>query len=223
MSSFLMPVAGLYVLLACAGDGLPPLYHSPGDLVPGSGDGVSDGKVWAPGIRFPIELASWANSQVYNPGGMHGGAGGQCAVSNYSWPWRDNFCERRRYDNPMCSAGSGHQGQDVRPSACTDRQYWAVAAEDGTVTHLAGYVLTLRGTSGRLYKYLHMADVAVSVGDVVQRGDNLGTVSNQFGGTPTTIHLHFEIWDVVVPYGFVPVPPYSTLQDAHERLRSGTP
>src|SRR5690606_9414724 len=76
-------------------------YHPPGDLVEGSGQGRVDDTVYAPGMRFPIENApAYANSQVYNPGGYLGPAGGQCDAVNYSYPWRDNYCEIRQWDMP---------------------------------------------------------------------------------------------------------------------------
>jgi murein DD-endopeptidase MepM/ murein hydrolase activator NlpD len=62
----------------------------------------------------------------------------------------------------------------------------------------------------------------VSAGSQVKRGDRLGLVSNDFGGTPTTIHLHFEIRQVMrdsngrLTKTFVP--PYASLKDAYLRL-----
>src|SRR5690606_39747974 len=103
-------------------------YHPPGDLVSGSGQGRVDDVVYAPGMRFPIEEPpAFANSQVYNPGGYLGPGGGQCDAFNYSYPWRDNYCETRQWDMPLCPAGTGHQGQDIRPATCENNKYWGVA------------------------------------------------------------------------------------------------
>jgi len=199
-------------------------HYAPGNLAVGSGQGLRDDTVYVPDMRFPLERApAFLNSQVYRPGGMNGGAGGQCAASNYSFPWRDNFCETRSWDTPLCPSGKGHQGQDIRPASCTDALYWAVAAADGWVQNVGRFTATLAGTDGRIYRYLHlkMNDLAVAVGQNVRKGDRIGKVSNDFGGTPTTIHLHFEILqNIQGPGGAViqPVPPYMSLVRAYEAL-----
>src|SRR5262245_59695623 len=91
-------------------------FSAPGDLEPGSGTGLHETKIYFPSIRFPLENApAYLNSQVYRPGGMNGGTGGQCTSVNYSYPWRDNYCEARSWAMPLCPAGKGHQGQDIRP------------------------------------------------------------------------------------------------------------
>jgi hypothetical protein len=79
-------------------------YYPPGSLIKNSGGrGISTGSVdyhvYAPDILFPLEESPvFANSQVYNPGGT-GYTGtdgkGQCDPKNYTYPWRDNFCEQR--------------------------------------------------------------------------------------------------------------------------------
>src|SRR5215510_12051446 len=77
--------------------GLPADFAKPpGDLESGSGTGRNDTTVYFPAMRFPLEAGpAYANSQVYRPGGMHGGGGDQCASGNYSYPWRDIYCETR--------------------------------------------------------------------------------------------------------------------------------
>lgn len=205
-------------------------YGAPADLVPGSGTGYAQDTVFVPGMRFPIEEANaQANSQVYGHGGMNGPGGAQCDAANYAFPWRDNFCETRGYSTPMCPAGTGHQGQDIRPPTCKKGVYWAVAAEAGTISAIGSYSVTLMSDSGTVFRYLHldMKQLAVRVGDVVPRGGHIGLVSNDFNDTPTTIHLHFEIkQSVALPNGRTTitfVPPYTSLVDAHERLVAGTP
>ncbi|MCI4663700.1 MAG: HYR domain-containing protein [Neomegalonema sp.] len=198
-----------------------------GSLLPGSGRGVVDRTVYAPGMRFPIERSpAYANSQVWGVGGFRGPRGGQCDKRNFRYPWRDNFCETRSGSNSFCRGGRGHQGQDIRPGTCKKDKHWAVAVEDGTITHLGSYTVTLRGASGREYRYLHlnMRRLAIRRGQRVKRGQRIGLVSNFFGGTPTTIHLHFEIRLVVqdskgrVRKRFVP--PYTSLVDSYKRLIS---
>ena len=102
-------------------------YMPPGQLESGT-QGRADDTVYVPGMRYPIEdYPSYANSQVYMHGGYLGPGGGQCDAPNYSYPWRDNYCESRSWDMPLCPAGQGHQGQDIRPGTCRghDRKSWA--------------------------------------------------------------------------------------------------
>ncbi len=194
-------------------------YRPPGELVSGSGKGRVDEKVYAPGMRFPIENApAYANSQVYGYGGGSGPSGSQCSTPNYSYPWRDNYCETRSWDMPLCPSGKGHQGQDIRPSTCQKDVHWAVAATDGTITNIGSYSVYLTAADGTRYDYLHMSGVTVKVGEKVKRGQRLGKVSNQFGGTPTTIHLHFNLRQNVSGVGLVYVPPYMSLVRAYEEL-----
>jgi len=193
-------------------------YNPPGQLLPGSGTGRADNTVYSPEMRFPIEhKPAYANSQVYNPGGNLGPGGDQCAPSNYSFPWWDNFCEKRDRATPMCPTGKGHQGQDIRPPSCEKDKYFGVSATDGTVIHIGSYSVFITGADGTQYRYLHMSNVAVKVSDKVHKGDHIGRVSNVFTA-PTTIHLHFEILQNVNGVGFVHVPPYMSLVKAYERL-----
>lgn len=194
-------------------------YRPPGELVSGSGKGRVDTKVYAPGMRFPIEVApAYANSQVWGAGGSMGPGGGQCATSNYSYPWHDNYCESRSWDMPLCPSGTGHQGQDIRPSTCAKDVHFAVAAADGTITNVGSYSVYLTDAAGTRYDYLHMSNVSVRVGDKVKRGQRIGKVSNVFGGTPTTIHLHFNLRQTVSGVGTVYVPPYMSLVRSYEEL-----
>ena len=93
-------------------------YAGPGRLLSGTGfrgqGGRADYTVYSQ-IRFPLANApAYANSQMYRlraaaePG----------ATPGYSYPWRDNFCERRGFPVAQCPAGVGHQGQDIRPARC---------------------------------------------------------------------------------------------------------
>lgn len=194
-------------------------YHPPGDLLSGSGEGRVDETVYAPGMRFPIkDTPSFANSQVYMHGGSQGPGGGQCDAANYSYPWRDNYCEIRQWDMPLCPSGTGHQGQDIRGPSCEANVHDCVAAVDGTITNVGSYSVYLTAADGTRYDYLHMGAVTVDVGDEVKRGDVLGKVSNEFGGTPTTIHLHFNLRQSVAGIGTVYVPPYMSLVASYQEL-----
>ena len=194
-------------------------YRPPGELVSGSGRGRSDDRVYAPGIRFPIRDApAFLNSQVWGRGGSMGGGGSQCDEPNFSYPWRDNYCESRSWDMPLCPAGEGHQGQDIRASSCRAEVHPAVAAADGMITNIGSYSVYLTAADGTRFDYLHMGRVAVRVGARVSRGDVLGYVSNEFGGTPTTVHLHFNIRQSVSGLGSVYVPTYMSLVRSYEEL-----
>lgn len=207
-------------------------HEAGGALHPGSGSGASDPTLWAAGMRFPIEQApAYANSQVYGYGGFAApGPGGQCDDRNYSYPWRDNFCETRSWTNGMCPAGKGHQGQDIRPATCEKKAHWAVAAESGRITSIGSYTVTLLGDSGRIYRYLHLDMAGVNAlfptpaSRNVERGQHIGKVSADFGGNATTIHLHFEIKAPVASGGggaVTFVPTYSSLVDSYGRLLNG--
>ena len=180
--------------------------------------------VYFPNIRFPLEQGpAYLNSQVYRPGGMHGGGGGQCDNVNYSYPWRDNFCEERSWVVAFCPAGRGHQGQDIRPSSCRKDMYWAVAVEDGVIANVGTYSVTLQTANGVLYRYLHlnMDELAVEELDRVNKSAKIGKVSNYFGTASTTIYLHFDVKGAVrvgdsrvVSY----LPPYTSLVRSYKRL-----
>ncbi|MCS6858033.1 MAG: MopE-related protein, partial [Sandaracinaceae bacterium] len=97
-----------------------------------------------------------------------------------------------------------------------------VAVTSGMITHIGTYAVYLTAPDGTRYDYLHMRPVTVRVGQRVNAGDVVGYVSNEFGGTPTTIHLHFNIRQNIMGVGWVFVPPYLSLVRAYERLLSGS-
>ena len=93
-------------------------YFGPGRIFPGSGfrgtGGRVDYTVFAP-IRFPLaEAPAYANSQIYRERDRgrfrFKSSARESAPSDYAYPWRDNFCERRGYTVGQCPAGIGHQG-----------------------------------------------------------------------------------------------------------------
>ena len=145
-------------------------------------------------IRFPLaEAPAFANSQSFNhwgdcdqTGRVSLGALGKtalyrCRVNdllliadesvNYAYPWRDNFCEHRYFFVGDCPGGLGHQGQDIRPSSCTQRieganrcepyQHDVVAARDGIVLRAPGeialYIVTNTANERVRFRYLHMS------------------------------------------------------------------
>lgn len=194
-------------------------YRPAGELVSGSGQGVASMVNRAPGMRFPIERPpAYLNSQVWGVGGSHGAKGSWRDGANYTYPWRDTFCESRSRATPICPAGKGHQGVDIRPVDWAKGKYWVVAAEDGVISDIGTYTVTLQA-KGTRYRYLHMqmSKLAVKVGLAVNRGDHLGLVSNDFGDTSTTVHLHFEMLQNLSGKGWVHVPPYQSLVVAYEK------
>jgi Peptidase family M23 len=211
-------------------------YFEAGALLPGSGQGAPEQVAYAPDLVFPIaEAPAYLQSQVFSFGG--GVAGGdQCDARNYAYPWRDNFCEVRSANrtSPYCPQPKVHQGQDIRvgtPQECNtlrrtpanDRTFHkVVAVSDGVISHVGTYSVNLR-SGGRIFKYMHMNmdKLQVKAGDPVQAGQHIGYVSNDFGGTPTTFHLHFEITQNDGGAGWVHVPPYLSLAQAYERREGG--
>ncbi|SFV61728.1 hypothetical protein MNB_SV-14-242 [hydrothermal vent metagenome] len=206
-------------------------YYPAGYLKPSnSGRGrIGDNYIYAPNIRFPLAYApAYINSQVYGVGGLYGPKGSLCNKRNYSYPWKDNYCEKRPYSMPLCPAGVGHQGVDIRAKDCQDNRYYAVAVEEGVITYIGSYTVKLRGKSGRTYRYLHLNSRSIQVrrGQRVWRGQKIGRVSNNMGRTKTSIHLHFDIKETIRFGRYskrVYVPPYTSLVDAYKRLLKGRP
>ncbi len=241
-------------------------YFTPGSLIPDTGlkkdiGGYADYTVYAR-LRFPIkEAPAFANSQSFNNWGDCDFTGrsmrsprrknqsyscnvngrplvfNEAAPANYSYPWRDNFCEHRHYFVGQCPGGEGHQGQDIRPGSCTlfndgaDRcqpyQHEVVAAHDGFILRApkqeAVYLFINSASTHARVRYMHMnpnqldADGILS-GKLVHEGDRLGTVGNYNNRERgTTYHLHFDM-QVPTRLGWVFVNPYMTLVAAYERL-----
>ena len=211
-------------------------FYGPGALLPGTGEGSENDTIFAPDMVFPIkDSPAYLQSMVFTfGGGMVGGD--QCDERNFEYPWRDNFCETRtsNRNSAYCPISRIHQGQDIRvgtPASCQSERstsaaerdaHEVVAVEDGIISNVGSYSVNLR-SGGRIYKYLHlnMKKLSVSIGDTVQAGDTIGYVSNDFGGTPTVLHLHFEITQNNGNGGWDYVPPYTSLVAAYERRENG--
>jgi hypothetical protein len=193
---------------------------------------------------------NWGNCDLTGRVGLGGSAsneGYRCRVNdkplvndeskNFAYPWRDNFCEHRTYEVSQCPAGMGHQGQDIRPSSCLERdpnagrcepyQEDVVAVSDGVLLRdpgdLALYLLVDKPGEHIRFRYLHMnpqmLDAAGMVsGRTVTEGEVLGAVGN-YGSTErgTSYHLHFDA-QVPTRAGWVFINPYMTLVAAYERL-----
>lgn len=212
-------------------------FFRSGNLAPASGTGSLEMAVLVPDMVFPIKSApAVAQTQVYRWGGGIKG-GDQCDTRNFTAPWRDNYCESRSTTSktPWCDKTGVHLGQDIRvgtPEGCkaeratkaADRtRYEVVAVEDGYISNVGSYSVTLHADAGgRIYRYLHlnMAKLKVATNQTVKKGDVIGYVSNDFGGTPTTLHLHFEIKLNTASNGWQYAPPYSSLLEAYKRRES---
>jgi hypothetical protein len=215
-------------------------------------------------MRFPIAQApAFVKSQSFMPWGDcyrsgHSGRLGKkdahysCKVNgiplvfdesatvNFSYPWRDNFCELRDFQVGQCPGGYGHQGEDIRPATCllenvnADRclpyQNKVAAVRDGLIWrnrgNLAAYILVNTPNDFIRFRYLHMnphymdADGLLS-GRTVSAGDILGKVGT-WGDfkNGTSYHLHFNM-QVFTKDGWVWVSPYMTLVHAYEKLIGG--
>ena len=199
-------------------------FQPAGVLTPGSGKGLQTTKVYAPTMRYPTEKSpSYPNSQVWGVGGSQGPKGSQCDAKNFSYPWWDNYCETRTWSMPLCPSGKGHQGQDIRGASCANKTHWIVAAEAGTITSIGTYTVYLKA-GGTTFRYAHMdpGTLAVKTGQKVSKGQKLGLMSNAFGGTPTSIHLHFDIEQFVAGTGTVWVSPYNSLVESYKKLIGAT-
>ena len=164
----------------------------------------------------------------------------ESAAVNFTYPWRDNFCEQRDFLVGQCPGGYGHQGEDIRPSKCTlnnaeaDRclpyQDYVAAVADGTIRRMPGYlgayIVVNTANEHVRFRYLHMnpkmmdADGLLN-GRQVSEGEIIGKVAT-WGDfeNGTSYHLHFNI-QVFTSIGWVWVNPYMTLVAAYERLIGG--
>jgi hypothetical protein len=242
-------------------------YYGPGDLIPNSGwhkmPGRADYTVYAR-VRFPMaDAPAYIKSQSFMPWGdcyrtglvgRLGRKGSQyhckvndkplvfdeSAAENWTYPWRDNFCETRDFLVGQCPGGYGHQGQDMRSANCVlnnenaDRclpyQHTVAAVHDGliwrTPGNLGAYIVFNNPNEHVRFRYLHMNpnfmdDDGLVSGRVVSEGEIIGKVAtwgdHEHG---TSYHLHFNL-QVFTKVGWVWVNPYMTLVSAYERLIGG--
>ncbi|HEX5212586.1 MAG TPA: M23 family peptidase [Pseudolabrys sp.] len=242
-------------------------YYSPGDLIQNSGwdklPGRVDYHVYAR-MRFPIASApAYVKSQSFMPwgdcyrSGIVGRLGrkdaeyrcrrnekqlvfNEAAAENFTYPWRDNFCELRDWLVGQCPGGYGHQGEDIRPAQCTlknaeaDRclpyQDHVAAVQDGMIRRMPGnlgaYIVVNTADEHVRFRYLHMnprfmdADGLLD-GRQVSEGEIIGKVAT-WGDfeNGTSYHLNFNI-QVFTSIGWVWVNPYTTLVAAYERQIGG--
>ena len=239
-------------------------YYGPGDLIANSGwnkmPGRADYHVYA-NMRFPIANApAYVKSQSFMPWGDcyrsgHIGRLGRkgshyrCKVNdiqlvfdesaavNFTYPWRDNFCERRDFLVGQCPGGQGHQGEDIRPANCVlandgaDRcepyRHTVAAVRDGVIWrhpgNLSVYIVVNTHNDLMRFRYLHMnpkfldrdgwfSGRQVSEGEIIGKVATWGSFENG-----TSYHVHFNI-QVFTKTGWVWVNPYMTLVLAYEKM-----
>ncbi len=238
-------------------------YYGPGDLIENSGwkkmPGRVDYHVYSR-MRFPIAQApGYVKSQSFMPWGDcyrtgtvgrmgRKGAPYHCKVNdkplvfdesapeNFTYPWRDNFCELRDFLVGQCPGGYGHQGQDIRPANCVlnnaeaDRclpyQHDVAAVHDGIIRRLPGnigvYIVVNSENERVRFRYLHMNPNTMDTdgllnGRLVNEGEVIGKVAT-WGDyeNGTSYHINFNI-QVFTKIGWVWVNPYMTLVAAYER------
>jgi hypothetical protein len=242
-------------------------YYGPGDLIENTGwrkmPGRADYHVYAR-MRFPLaDAPAYVKSQSFMPWGDcyrtghlgrfgKKGASYRCklndvplvfdesAAVNFTYPWRDNFCELRDFIVGQCPGGYGHQGEDIRPSNCAlnnaqaDRcepyQHNVAAVHDGFIRRMPGdlgiYIVVNDANDHIRFRYLHMNPKMIDAdgfmnGRHVSEGDIIGKVAT-WGDfeSGTSYHIHFNI-QVFTTVGWVWVNPYMTLVTAYERLIGG--
>ena len=211
-------------------------YHGPGRLLPSTGfrghAGLADSTIYSQ-IRFPLEVApAFVNSQMFQSRNRPL-TSSQDTSPNYSYPWRDNFCERRGFPVGQCPAGTGHQGQDIRTPPCPAGErceHNLVAVRDGAILRRpkqeAAYLFVNTANEHIRFRYLHMLprkmdEDSLLSGRRVHEGEviaQVGNFSKREGGT--SYHLHFDV-QVPTRDGWVFVNPYMTLVAAYERLIGG--
>ena len=88
--------------------------------------------------------------------------------------------------------GRNHDGIDIaRPSNRTIK-----ASDNGRVTFTGwdgtyGQKVVINHSNGYETVYAHLASITVSVGDVVEQGQQIGVMGST--GRSTGVHLHFEV------------------------------
>lgn len=99
--------------------------------------------------------------------------------------------------------GRKHRGIDVFAAAGTEVLAAlggrVVRVEDGRIStsegrRRAGLWIDIRGTDGRIYRYLHLGTAIPEEGEAVRQGQVIGTVAAPFtSGLRKVTHLHFEV------------------------------
>jgi murein DD-endopeptidase MepM/ murein hydrolase activator NlpD len=107
-----------------------------------------------------------------------------------TWGWMSSKYGRRL--DPFTGKSAWHAGIDFAGKDHSD----VIAVAGGVVTYAgkrSGYGLMVEITHGDGYvtRYGHHAEILVSVGDIVKRGDVIGKMGSS--GRSTGPHVHFEV------------------------------
>lgn len=100
--------------------------------------------------------------------------------------------------DPFTGQRAFHSGLDLRAPQGTSVHVTA-AGEVTRTGHDGEFGLTVHVKHGYGYEtvYCHLAQIRVRVGDVIKRGEVIGTVGST--GRSTGSHLHYEVWTDGVP------------------------
>ena len=110
-------------------------------------------------------------------------------TGKFSWPAVGGYISSHQ----GARWGRQHKGIDIaRPSNRSIR-----AADNGKVVFAGwdgdyGNKVIIDHNNGMRTTYAHMSSLKVSVGDVVQKGSNIGVMGET--GDATGVHLHFEVY-----------------------------
>jgi len=97
------------------------------------------------------------------------------------------------------SPADGHYGIDIATKKGTPFRAvadGAILSQEWTINY--GFVVEVQHSDGIITVYKHASSLAKSIGDIVLKGDILGTVGN-VGILSSGPHLHIEIWRNGVP------------------------
>ncbi|NEY88934.1 DUF5930 domain-containing protein [Tabrizicola oligotrophica] len=116
--------------------------------------------------------------------------------------WTSSFGRR---DDPLGAGSRMHEGTDIAGPYGTP----IYSTADGVVTHAGwasgyGRLVKIQHAFGIETRYGHLAQIRVSVGQKVSRGDQIGDMGNS--GRSTGTHLHYEVrigGDAVNPMTFI--------------------
>lgn len=112
--------------------------------------------------------------------------------AGFDWPLPGTPVVERRFDPPSSDWGAGHRGVDLAADVGDE----VLAAGPGTVTYagvLAGRGVVAVTHGGGLRTTYEPVDANVSLGDLVDTGDVLGTVTTGHASCRTGTCLHWGL------------------------------
>lgn len=94
---------------------------------------------------------------------------------------------------------NGHYGIDIATKQGTSFKAiadGAIVSQNWTLNF--GFVIQVQHNNGILTIYKHASSISKSIGDVIEKGDQLGTVAD-VGVLSSGSHLHLEVWKNGIP------------------------